>query len=205
MAPFPFFPFPSPLLSLGSRFEHDSKHLLLLTMQIIEIPICADTTVRVPFSYACLCEIRPSVSKDLPMMQIVSILILHPRSPAPTTISLLLLCSQLFRCCCVLHRQIVVCSLHTLIVPKHNLKSSHFKSGLAVIRLDATKKMISNPHPVVGGLSTSLHMQNNSPDPVMTCICMQIYYLFHDSSSRNTQALQHWGARGRPAISTQGL
>lgn len=37
-------------------------------------------------------------------MQIVSILILQPRSPAPTTISVLLLCSQLC-CCCGLHRQ----------------------------------------------------------------------------------------------------
>lgn len=57
-------------------------------------------------SYACLWEIRPTPSKDPPMMQIVSILILQPRSPAPTTSPVLLLCSQLC-CCCALHGQML--------------------------------------------------------------------------------------------------
>lgn len=138
-------------------------------------------------------------------MQIVSILILQPCSPAPTSISILLLCSQVCCCCGVTHGQMLFALSILLIVPKHNLKSSHFKSGLAVIGLDATKKTISSPHRVGGGLSTCLYMQNISPDPVMTCICIQIYYLFHDSSSRYMQAVQQKEARGRPAINSQVL
>lgn len=59
------------------------------------------------YSYACVREIRPTLSQDLPTMQIVSILILHPRSRAPTTISVPLLSSQLRCCCCVLRRQML--------------------------------------------------------------------------------------------------
>lgn len=103
--------------------------------------------------YACLREIRPTPSKDPPMMQIVSILILQPRSPAPTTTSVLLLCSQLC-CCCVLHGQMLFALFVLVIVPNHNSKGSHFKSGLALMRLDATKKMILNLHRVGGCLST---------------------------------------------------
>lgn len=166
-------------------------------MLIIEIPICTDTTVRVPFSYACLREIRPTLSKDLPMMQIISILILQLRSPTPTTISALF--STLLQLCSP--QADVVCSLHTLIVPKHNLKGNDFKCGLVVMRLDATKKMISNPHRVGDRFSTCLHMQNISLDQVMTCICMQIYYLFHPHP--DMQAVQHKEVRGKSAIITQ--
>lgn len=152
-------------------------------------------------SYACLREIRPTPSKDPPMMQIVSILILQPRSPAPTTTSVLLLCSQLCCCCCCSPQADVVCSLRTLIVPKHNLKGSHFKSGLALMRLDATKKIILDLHRVGGCLST----WRISLDSLITCICKQIYYLFHDSSSTYMQAVRHKEMSGRPAINTQVL
>lgn len=154
-------------------------------------------------SYACLQEIRPTPSKDPPMMQIVSILILQPATLScshhhlPSTAlfsTLLLVCSP--------H---VVCSLHTLIFPKHNLKGSHFKSGVAVKRSDATKKMILNPRRAGRCLSTYLHMQHISLDLLMTCICMQFYHLFLDSPSRYMQAVQHKEARGRPAINTQVL